>query len=406
MKILLFSQRFWPENFRINLIVKKFIEKNNKNKFLIVTEKPNYPEGNIFENYKKKKINEHFFGCKIFRMFTIPRGNTKFFLLLNYINFIIFGSFFVIISDKIRKFKVDVIIVYGTSPIFQAIPAIVAGKILNVPVILWVQDLWPNVLKDLKIVKNKFLLKFINIFVNLIYTNCNFLYVQSNSYRKFLKKEKKLKQKKIRVLYNPEISYKSEFKETKNKKFTICYAGNLGIAQSNDILIKAAIKFRFNQKLEFKIYGDGSEKNKLVKQIKLNKLKNVKIYKSVRPKKIKSILFSSDALLLILSKGDGLSKTMPAKLQTYLAIGRPILISADGEAFEFVKEHKLGFVSKAEDLNSFIKNINEAKKLSIVERKKIYKRSKSIFNKKFEINKWILNFNNMIKRDTYDFKKK
>ena len=55
MKILLFSQRFWPENFRINLIVKKFIEKNNKNKFLIVTEKPNYPEGNIFENYKKKK---------------------------------------------------------------------------------------------------------------------------------------------------------------------------------------------------------------------------------------------------------------------------------------------------------------------------------------------------------------
>ncbi len=257
MNILIFSQRFWPENFRINSIAKKLSKKNN---ILVVTEKPNYP--GIKKTKKKIKSElpyEKWQSIEIFRASTFKRGeSSKFRLLINYLNFIIFSPF--VLFRKLNKKKINIIFIYATSPIFQAIPAIIFGKVYKIPVVLWVQDIWPDVLKDLNVVKKKLILDFINFFVNKIYANSDYIFVQSETFKKKISKNIK---KKIEVLFNPETN-KVKNTKNKNKKFTITYAGNIGKAQSFETLIDAVKKIK-NPNLIIKIYGDGSEKKKIAK---------------------------------------------------------------------------------------------------------------------------------------------
>ena len=129
--------------------------------------------------------------------------------MLNYLNFIFWSSIRIL---KFKK-KIDLVFIYGTSPIFQAIAAIVLSKIYKIPSVLWVQDLWPNVLEDLKITNNKLIIIIINFFVKLIYKNVNYIIVQSSSYRKIISQN--IKNKNIKVFFNPE---KSNFKKIKKKK--------------------------------------------------------------------------------------------------------------------------------------------------------------------------------------------
>ena len=122
--------------------------------------------------------------------------------------------------------KIELVFVYATSPIFQAISAIFFSKFYKIPSVLWVQDLWPDVLKDLKIINNKYLIFLINYFVNLIYKNFDHIIVQSNSYKKIIKKN--VKNKSIKVFFNPENSnFKNKIKLKKSKIFQITYAGKL-----------------------------------------------------------------------------------------------------------------------------------------------------------------------------------
>ena len=155
MKITIFSQHFWPENFRINDLAFKLKKKNID--INVFTGKPNYPDGIIKKKYKSLiPITKKIHGIEITRFPIIERGNANLArLILNYISYILSVTFFSFFFKK--KFG-DIFFVYGTSPIFQAIPAIIIGKIFNIPIVLWVQDMWPGVLKDTNIIKNSLLL--------------------------------------------------------------------------------------------------------------------------------------------------------------------------------------------------------------------------------------------------------
>ena len=346
MNILLFSQRFWPENFRINKIAEKLSSKNN---IFVVTEKPNYPSGKIKKKYTNTKFfNEKYKNIKIYRTPTIERRkNSKVWLLLNYLNFIIISPF--VLFKNFKKIKIDIIFIYATSPIFQALPAIIFGRLYKIPVILWVQDIWPDVLKDLNIVRRQFILNLIKFLVNKIYNNSDYIFVQSESFKKKISKDTN---NKIEVLFNPETKKIRKINSNVNgKNFIITYAGNIGKAQSFETLVQAVKKID-NPKIKIHIYGDGSEKNSLQKHItKFNLSDNIKLFRPMSKIKIDIVLSKSDAFLLILGKGDGLSSTLPAKIQTYISHGKPIIVSSDGESYNFVKKNKLGFVSKAGNSN-------------------------------------------------------
>ena len=245
-----------------------------------------------FPSYHKvrKNISNKYKKIKIFRFWTFPRRKNLFSIFLNYLTFIAYGTIKIF---SLKKKKIALIFIYATSPIFQAIPGIIFGKIFKIPTFIWVQDLWPEVIEDLKIIKSSFLIYIIRKITDLIYIKSDFLLVQSNSFKRSINNRIK---KKIDILYNPEVRSNYKYSENYKNKCTIIFAGNLGNAQNLKILILAVKKIR-KSNIYFKIYGSGTQKENLSKQIKENNLSSkVKIYKPITQKKLKKQLNSSSGL--------------------------------------------------------------------------------------------------------------
>ena len=179
MRILLFSQYFWPESFRINDVAKTLCEQGHQ--VDVVTGKPNYPIGKIFDGIKLLGYQLDIYkNIIIHRIPLIPRGNGRIRLALNYVSFIISGVLFSPWLLRTKKF--DVIFVYGVSPILQAIPAIFLGWLKGIPVVLWVQDLWPESLSATGYIKNKIVIKLVRHVVRFIYRHVDLLLVQSQAF--------------------------------------------------------------------------------------------------------------------------------------------------------------------------------------------------------------------------------
>ena len=180
MRVLIVSQYFWPEGFRINDVVKSLAARGIE--VDVLTGKPNYPEGRIFPGYSAFGcVNESWSGANIFRVPLSPRGkNSTFRLAINYLSFIfsglIFGPFL------LRKRKYDVVFVYGLSPILLAIPGIFIAWLKGNRLILWVQDLWPESMSATGYVKAGFFLQIIGLIVRWIYSHTDLILVQSRAF--------------------------------------------------------------------------------------------------------------------------------------------------------------------------------------------------------------------------------
>ena len=156
MRILVISQYFWPENFRINDLVLALGDRGHH--ITVLTGEPNYPSGEIFHDYLCNKDSfRNFLGVTVIRVPVIARGKNKIKLALNYISFILSASF--IGPWKLRGKEFDVIFVYEPSPITVGIPSAVMRSIKKAPVVFWVLDLWPQTLGAVGIIKSPFLLK-------------------------------------------------------------------------------------------------------------------------------------------------------------------------------------------------------------------------------------------------------
>ncbi len=380
-KILFICQNFWPENFRSTDVVNNLVNKGYEVE--VLTSNPNYPEGLIYKNYKWYNFKTENYKKKflIHRVPTFPRGKSSYLLILfNYIAFIIFGIFFGLL--KLKKKRFDHILVFASSPIFQAWIGLVLKKFKKAKLIIWVQDLWPENLIALNIIKNKFIITIINYFTNLTYKSGDILLAQSNSFKKILKKRTNSK----KIYYVPnyaEIFEKKNFKKIKNKKFTIVYAGNIGKAQNLLTLLKTARKLH-KKDVQIKIFGDGTEFKALLNYKKKFKINNIIFYGKISKKKMYEEYKKSDALFLSLVNNKFLNFTIPAKLQTYFSIGKPIIASASGEIQELLKESKAGYCSKPENEDLLYKNILKLINLNYKNLNKLGKNSQSYFKNNFE----------------------
>ena len=302
MNIVIFTQHFWPENFRINDIA---YELNLRNKVCIITGLPNYPNGKIYKSYKsyKPKVSYHN-NIKIIRLPIIPRfKGTSLNLIINYLSFIISGIFHINFLKK--NTDPDVVFVYGTSPILQAIPALLFSKIKKVPLVLWIQDLWPESVKDTGFIKNNLFLLMINSLVVKIYKRSNKILLQSpmfiyhHNIKPFIEK--------CLVHYNPSefrVFEKKEAKNIKSKIFNMVYAGNLGKAQNFDSLFDLAL-FSISNKINvrFTLIGEGSEKDNIQKRIFEQKLGNIINIQGPKSKdQLNEILSECDSLILTLNR--------------------------------------------------------------------------------------------------------
>jgi len=386
MKIAIFTQHYYPENFRINYLVD---ELKKKNKIHIFTANPHY---NLTEKVIKKyyrnfpyKIEKS--NLTVVRFPVLFQKKTNLSKIFNYVSYIVSLCFYL---SFLKKEKFDIIFVYATSPIFQCIPAIYYKFLKKAPLVIWVQDLWPDILYDLKIHFIKLLSFFINPIIKWIYRSSDVILCQSNSFKK---KISTLIKSKIILYENPSdvINNKINYNFDKNI-FRILFAGNLGDAQDlNTIVTAAKILKKNNENVIIDIIGDGKNFLFLQECIKKYKIeKYLSLHGFISSSKIAKYYLRSSALLIVLSKGIGISKTVPAKFQTYLAYGRPLLICSDGEINKIVKKNYLGLVCGSANASMLYKNIMLLKKMNIGAYRKIclncfnFYKSKYLLSKKAE----------------------
>lgn len=354
MKILVVSQYFWPEEFRINDICKGLIEQGHE--IDVLTGIPNYPGGEYFEGYSAfKRGSKTYKGIKIRRCFCIARGKgSKVKLILNYISFTVSSILHI---PFMLTSKYDKILVYQLSPITMAIPAMIIKKIKKIPLDMYVLDLWPESLLSTVNIGSKKIKKIMNDICKTIYKSANSIYITSKGFKeKFI--DYGIDENKITYLPQwAEDIYKNvnreadlQLEQVCKNKFNIVFAGNVGKAQSIDTIINAANICKQNEKIQWIIVGDGSEK--LSSEMKIKELgleNNVKFLGRKPLIDMPKYYNIADVLLVTLANDDLFKITVPAKVQSYMACGKPLLGSISGEGKALIEECECGLVCEAED---------------------------------------------------------
>ena len=408
MKVLVVTQYFWPESFRINDVVSSLVDSGVE--VDVLTGKPNYPDGKIFNGYRVWDCQkEHKYGSSIFRVPLIPRGNKgKFNLALNYFSFIIFGM--IQGAWMVRKNKYDLVFVYGLSPILLSIPGIFISKIKGVQIILWVQDLWPESLLATKSIQNSLVLSMVGHVVKWIYKSMDLILVQSHAFIDEVKKmtvEKDIKYYPNSVdpsFYNYSLNKQIEVEEKlKNDgNFNVVFAGNVGKGQGIEVILEAAKILSEIDNIKFVIYGSGSRLEWLEEQKKQYKLKGI-ILKGRHPiESMPQLLSKASALLVTLSDEPIFAKTIPNKIQAYLAVGRPILACLNGEGARVVNEAKAGIAVPAGDSKGLSEAILNLYKLHDKEMTIYGKNGRDYYEQNFKherlIDMLISEFENLLKK--------
>ena len=370
MKVLIVSQYFWPEYFRVNDLVvelkKKGIEVD------ILTSWPNYPKGFFLKDFfKNRKKYKYYNGCRVYRVPQISRGSgSNFRLTLNYLSFLLCGIFYGTL--RVRNKKYDSIITFATSPIIVALVSIVIAKFKNIKHFLWVLDLWPNVLHDLNIFKKKTILyEFFSKIVGFIYRSSDVILCQSLSFKKKIAEiDINLKKKTIYFPSWPEDKYKdfNPKKEINNKEFTILFTGNIGESQNFDLVIKVILNCPTN--INWIVVGEGRDFEKL-KYMKLKyKIGNLQLKGLLSYDELKKYFELTDALLISLRPGDTFDSTIPGKFQTYLNFKKRIIGFIGGEVNTLINKYNLGAANSSQDhfvLSKLVKNfIEQSSKFNFV----------------------------------------
>ena len=385
MRILIVSQYFWPENFRINDICLGL--KDRGHSVTVLTGIPNYPKGDIYDGYINKNLTEDWNGIKIYRSKLVTRGKGGGIrLFLNYISFAIFASF----RSFWIKEKFDRILVFEPSPITVGIPAIVLKYLKKASISFWVQDLWPASLNAAGGVSNKFVLSFFNMLTKFIYHESKYILIQSLAFKEYILKQG-VNENKIRYVPNSTEEFyfpkkSDKYQDFMPKGFKILFAGNLGEAQSLLTLVEAAKKLVANGLfINWILIGEGRNKVILEKKVAEYDLENYVHFLGKFPASEMADFFScADALYVSLKDDYIFSLTIPSKVQSYLACGKPIIASLNGEGARIVEESGAGFSSIADDPNELVEIVTKMYNLKKEERDLMGLRGLEYFEREFK----------------------
>lgn len=317
----------------------------------MLTGMPNYPLGQLFRGYDWFSPNtEQFEGIPVYRVPLITRGKGQpWRLALNYLSFTICAS---LLAPFRCRGAFDVIFVYQPSPITVGLPALVLKMLKRAPIVFWVQDLWPESLSATGAVQSRMALRWVEKLVRFIYRRCDLILVQSEG---FIPCVTAVGADSQRVVYFPnwaEAFYRpvgmtldaTERAEMPNG-FRVMFAGNIGAAQSFETLLAAAEQLKPYAEIQWVVVGDGHKKVWLEEQITARGLKGCVHLLGRHPVEAMPRYFAlADALLVLLRKDPLFAVTIPSKVQSYLACGRPIIAALEGSGAAIVREAAAGLV--------------------------------------------------------------
>ncbi|MGB3430497.1 glycosyltransferase family 4 protein [Achromobacter sp.] len=351
MRTLIVSQYFWPEGFRINEISSTLAERGME--IDVLTGKPNYPEGKIYSGYRMSGVQrEQFHKVNITRVPLIPRGNGKVRLTLNYLSFIFSGLLFG--PWLMRRKSYDVVFICALSPLLLALPGLLLAKIKRAPVVIWVLDLWPQSLSATGHVKNRYVLAVVERIVRFIYSRADLILVQSEA---FVEPIRKLAPGKP-IEYYPN-SVDDSFSRTPTEappevpgldgEFVVMFAGNIGAAQAVEVIVAAAALLREQRGIQFVVLGGGSRREWMQQQVAALGLENLHLPGRFPVETMPAFMQRASALLVTLTDQEIFAATVPNKVQAYMASGKPILASLNGEGGRLVEKAQAGIAVPAED---------------------------------------------------------
>ena len=406
MRVLIISQYFWPENFRVNELVLQLQKEGYT--IEVLTSTPNYPSGKVFPDFlSNPKKYENFNGIKVHRVHQFLRGNNKISLVLNYLSFAISASIYAL--AKLRKNDFDLILGIQLSPIFSMIPALLCKKIMNVPLNMWVLDIWPDSLIGAGF-KSKFILSILNKLCVTIYSYADILFLSSNGFEKKLK-EMGVRAKKLvyfpqwveadylrnAVLGSPEDQEIKELMLQWSDKIIFTFTGNIGDAQDFPSVLESLKNSSRSKDIAILVIGEGRYKTKLIQNIKSNKLENTIFCLGQYPSKYMPYFYHYSQFLLVSLKDTSVfSYTFPGKVQSYMSSGRPIIGMVNGETALEINKAECGFTVASGDYIGFAKTIDQCCNLDPKDRDKIGNMGKKYAYKNFRldslIDKMIENF--------------
>ncbi|TVT58068.1 MAG: glycosyltransferase family 4 protein [Sedimenticola thiotaurini] len=362
MRLLVVTQYFWPENFRINELVTELSCRGHE--ITVLTGWPNYPEGRVFDVYRQNPSQYGcFVGTRVVRVPLLTRGRGGLRLILNYVSFAASAS--VLGAWKLRGQKFDAVLVYEPSPITVGIPGAVMRFFKRAPMALWVLDLWPDTLKAVGVVKSGRLLNAVGHLVSWIYRRCDLILAQSRSFEDQIAL---YAPKSINIKYFPawadEVFQQGRIIEPNTAipsapgVFTVLFAGNIGEAQDFPSILDAAERLGKREDIRWIVVGDGRMLNWVSDQIKRRNLTDKVLLVGRHPlERMPAFFAHADALLVSLKDEPIFTMTIPGKMQAYLGSGIPVLAMLNGEGADIVLEAEAGLVSPAGDGAALAQNV-------------------------------------------------
>jgi len=388
MKVLVLSQHFWPESFRINDVVADLVRVGCEVE--VLTGQPNYPEGSIYAGYTALSAGREAYrsGIVVHRVPLVPRGGGRAVrLAANYLSFICAAS--LLGPWLLRGRRFDAVFVYGTSPILQALPGVLIKHLKGVPLVIWVQDLWPESLEVTGFVRSKRILGWVATVVRWLYRRADLLLVQSEAFVPSVA----AMAGNTPVLYHPnpgEAMLEASAGDLPPQvpleagAFNVVFAGNLGTVQALETVLDAADRLRDHGDIRIVLVGGGSRAEWVQQEIARRGLQNVQLPGKFPSASMPDLMRRASVLLVSLSRQPILAQTVPSKLQTYLASGTPIIAALDGEGARVVREAGAGLACPAEDAKALAAAILHLRSLPADERARMGAAGRRFFLQHFE----------------------
>lgn len=387
MNILVVSQYFWPENFRVNELAAELVRRGHR--VTILTGLPNYPDGEVFADYRERP--EHytvFEGAEIIRVPMLARGSGALRLLLNYLTFALSATF--IGGWRLRGRPFDAIFTFEVSPISVGIPSAWMRRLKGAPQVFWVLDLWPETLKAVNVVRSAWALSIVALLVRFVYRNCDIILAQSTS---FVADIARYAPARSRIEYFP--AWADEVFGGANVKpaieipldptvFTILFAGNIGEAQDFPSILDAAERLRDRSDIRWVVVGDGRMTEWVRGQISQRGLDQKVLMVGRYPlERMPEFFAHADALLVSLKNEPVFAMTIPGKMQSYFAAGLPVLAMLNGEGARIVTEAGAGLVCPAGDSDGLARIVEEMAAMAVSIRQQMGENGRRLCFKQF-----------------------
>lgn len=352
MNILIVSQHFYPDNFRINDIAKMLAEEGHR--VTVLTSLPDYETGKVPADCKGRKNRKiQWNGVDVIRCFSVSRRNGLIFRALNYISFYLTSTLKVLGTDG----DFDIAVCYQTSPVLMANAARTFAKKRSIPFFIYCLDLWPESLKAWHIGEKNPLFKIMHKYSKGIYNSADCIGVTSKPFTEYLSKVNGVSENKI--VYIPQHSEDMNLKpklRTEGEPFVFSFGGNIGSVQNIECIIEAASLLKGREDIKIEIYGDGSELQNckaLSKRLETDEM--ITFFGRLSKEELWKRYENTDVFLLTLKPQGVIGQTVPAKLQEYMSGSRPIIASIGGAAEQIIKESGCGICVPAGDSEALAK---------------------------------------------------